>query len=259
MENRLQGKTAIVTGGAAGIGRATCELFAEQGAQVVVADLDNKNGKATAAAINKGGGAAIFVRTDIASENDIKRLTAKTLRQFGKLDILVNNAATFVLKGLDATLDDWNRSLSVNVIGTAIMSRYGSDAMKRNQGGKGSGAIVNIGSISGYVAQPEFIAYSASKAAIIQMSRNMAMDLAPYNIRVNTVCPGTIITQASENHCKKLGITLDDFRAECGPLHILNRCGEPREVAQAILFLASDEASFITATDLMVDGGLIGK
>ncbi|HEX6730927.1 MAG TPA: SDR family oxidoreductase, partial [Pyrinomonadaceae bacterium] len=121
--------------------------------------------------------------------------------------------------------------------------------------GFGGGAIVNLGSISSFVAQPSFVTYSSTKAAILQMTRNMAMDLAPFNIRVNCVCPGTILTRASEEHMAKVGMTKEEFIASEAPKHLLNRVGDPREVAYPILFLASDEASFITGTHLMVDGG----
>ena len=255
MANRIQNKIAIVTGGALGIGRATCELFAAEGARVVVADVAAEAGEATAAAIRAGGGEAVFVRCDVAHEDDIRYLVAATVAQFGGVDMLVNHAAAFVLKGLEATVEDWQRSLSVYVVGTALTSRYAAEEMKR----RGGGAIVNLGSISGFIAQPHFVAYSATKAAIIQMTRNMALDLAPFNIRVNCVCPGTILTSASERHCAQLGISLAEFMAEAGPQHMLNRVGQPREVANAILFLASDEASFITATHLMVDGGLTAQ
>lgn len=255
MSNRLKDKVAIVTGGGAGIGQATAVLFAEEGANVVIGDLDQASGDATQALIEAAGGQAIFVRADISREEDARKLTEEALRAFGRVDVLVNNAATFILKGLEATVEDWQRSLGVNVIGLALVSRYASEAMKQNDGGKGSGAIVNLGSMSSFIAQPHFISYSATKAAIIQMTRNMAMDLAPFNIRVNAACPGTIITQATENHRNQVGISLDEFKAMEGPKHLLNRVGHPREVAYPILFLASEEASFITGTHLMVDGG----
>ena len=174
---------------------------------------------------------------------------------YGRIDILVNNAAVFVLKGLEATPAEWHRSLDVNVIGTALVSRYAAAVMKKN----GAGAIVNLASISGFVAQPHFITYSATKAALVQMTRNMALDLAADNIRVNCVCPGTIRTAATDRHMAQTGMTEAQFIAEHAPLHLLNRVGAPREVAYAILFLASDEASFITAASLMVDGGYTAR
>ena len=255
MGSRLGGKVAIVTGGAAGIGRATCELLAEEGARVIVADVDAEGGEAVARALAVGGGHAAFVQTDIAQETDARRLTDETVARFGGVDVLVNNAAVFVLKGLDATVDDWSESLGVNVVGTALVTRYAAAAMKR----RGAGAIVNLGSISSFVAQPDFVAYSATKAALLQMTRNMALDLAPFGIRVNAVCPGTIVTQATERHRVQLGLSMDEFLAQEGPKHLLNRVGQPREVAEAILFLASDAASFITGTHLMVDGGYTAR
>src|SRR5262249_22892100 len=176
---------------------------------------------------------------------------AETTSRFGRIDILVNNAAAFVLKGLDATIDDWRRVLEVNVVGTALCSRYAAEEMRK----AGRGAIVNLGSISSFIAQPEFVTYSSTKAAILQMTRNMALDLGPSGIRVNCVCPGTILTRASCDHMQQAGLTLEEFVAEEGPKHILGRIGRPREVAYAMLFLASDEASFMTGTHLMVDGG----
>lgn len=251
MANRLQGKVAIVTGGSVGIGRATAILFAEEGAKVVVANPSEAAGEECVALIRDQGGDAIFVQTDISREEDAANVCDEAVRAFGQLNILVNNGAVFIFKGLDATVADWQKTLGVNVVGTALMSRFASEYMKQ----VGGGSIVNIGSISSFVAQPSFITYSATKAALVQMTRNMAMDLAPFNIRVNCVCPGTILTRASHEHMEKVGQTLDEFMAEQGPKHLLNRVGDPREVAYPILFLASDEASFITGTYLMVDGG----
>jgi NAD(P)-dependent dehydrogenase (short-subunit alcohol dehydrogenase family) len=251
MADRLKDKVAIVTGGAAGIGRATCELFAEEGARVVVADVEAEGGRAVAARIEADGGHALFVHADIARDADARRLAAATVARFGGVDVLVNNAAVFVLEGLDATVEDWQRSLGVNVVGTALVTRYASEAMKQ----RGQGAIVTLGSISSFVAQPDFATYSATKAALVQLTRNWAMDLAPHNIRVNAVCPGTILTEATERHRRATGVSMDAFLAAAGPKHLLNRVGRPREVAYAVLFLASDEASFITGAALMVDGG----
>jgi dihydroanticapsin dehydrogenase len=252
---RLKDKVAIVTGAASGIGAATAILFAQEGASVVVADVQAEAGEKIVSQIRDQGGKALFVKTDVSKEEEARRVSDGAVKAFGKLDILVNNAAAFVLKGLDATVDEWQRSLAVNVIGVALCSKYAAQAMKKT----GQGAIVNLGSISGFVAQPEFIAYSATKGALVQMTRNMAMDLAPFNIRVNCVCPGTILTPASYAHMAQAGVSLEQFLAEEGPKHLLNRVGEPREVAYAILFLASDEASFITGTHLMVDGGYTTK
>src|SRR5206468_12608660 len=156
---------------------------------------------------------------------------------------------------LEATPEDWHRSLDVNVIGTALCTRYAAECMKK----AGGGAIVNLGSISSFVAQPHFLTYSATKAALVHMTRCMALDLAPHNIRVNCVCPGTIRTAATDRHLAQTGTSEAEFLAEQAGLHLLGRVGQPREVANAILFLASDEASFITAASLLVDGGYLAR
>ena len=174
----------------------------------------------------------------------MQRAMGRTVAELGGIDILINNAAVFVLKGLEASVDEWHSSLDVNVIGTSLCTRYAAEAMKE----RGGGSIVNLSSISG-----------ATKAAIVNMTRCMATDLAEFGIRVNCVCPGTIRTAATDRHMEQTGTSEEEFLAEEAPLHILNRVGTPGEVAYAILFLASDEASFITATPLMVDGGYIAR
>jgi NAD(P)-dependent dehydrogenase (short-subunit alcohol dehydrogenase family) len=248
---RLADKVALITGAADGFGAATAERFAEEGAAVVLADIDEAGGLAVRDRILAAGGRAVFVRADISHEPDAAALAEAARREFGALHVLVNNAATFVLQGIDASAADWHRSLDVNVGGTALVTRAAVPLIVQS----GGGAIVNLGSISSFVAQPHFVTYSATKAAILQMTRNLALDLAPHGIRVNCVCPGTILTRASRDHMERTGTTLEQFIAAEAPRHLLNRVGSPREVAHAILFLASDEASFITGTHLMVDGG----
>ena len=248
---RLKDKVAIVTGAGSGIGEATALLFAEEGAHVVVADINQAGGEATLAQASARNGSAVFVNADISQEQGARDIVTTTVRAFGRVDILVNNAASFMQKGLEASPEEWRRSLDTNVIGTALVSRYAAEAM-RNTGG---GAIVNISSISAFVAQPGFVTYNAAKGAIVEMTRCMALDLAPAHIRVNTVCPGTILTPASRLHFERLGMTVEQFEEAEGAKTILRRVGRPREVAYAVLFLASDEASFITGAYLMVDGG----
>src|SRR6516165_2258366 len=250
---RLNGKTAVVTGGADGIGRATAELFAREGAAVVIADVNAEKGAAVARGITAGGGRAVFVETDVADEASIKRMVAQAVKDFGKIDILVNNAAIFVLKGIDATVEEWRQILDVNVIGVSLVSKHVVPEIRK----AGGGAIVNLGSISSFIAQPQSVTYNATKAAIATMTRCMALDLSPDNIRVNAVCPGTVWTQIVERLSGEQG--MDRKAADADPAWggacMLKRIADPSEIAKAILFLASDDASYMTAAHLMVDGG----
>jgi NAD(P)-dependent dehydrogenase (short-subunit alcohol dehydrogenase family) len=251
--HRLAGKVAIVTGGAEGIGKATCERFAREGASVVIADVNAEKGAQTARAIAEAGGEAFFIATDVAQEPSITNMVAQAVRKYGKIDILVNNAAIFVLKGIDATVEEWRRILDVNVIGAALVAKHVVPELRR----AGGGAIINLGSISSFIAQPQFVTYNATKAAIATMTRCMALDLAPDGIRVNAVCPGTIWTQIVERITREQG--MDRKQADADPgwggACMLKRIADPSEVAAAILFLASDDASYVTASHLMVDGG----
>jgi len=245
---RLKSKVAIITGAASGIGRATAELFAEEGAKVVVADINSAEGEQTVSNIRSKGGEARFVHADISKEEDAKRISEETVKAYGRIDILVNNAAAFVFKTLEeATVEDWQRALSVNIMGSALCTKYATEHMKK----VGGGAVVNVGSVHGFIGQPGYLPYAATKAALVQMSRNMANELGSYNIRVNTVCPGAVLTEHTLHRLKELGSTVEEMGAQ----HLLKRGSQPRESAAAILFMASEEASFVTGAFLMVDGG----
>jgi NAD(P)-dependent dehydrogenase (short-subunit alcohol dehydrogenase family) len=195
------------------------------------------------------------VVSDISKEEDARRISETAMSTFGGIDIVVNNAADFTTFSVeDATPAHWQRVLGVNVIGTAQVSKFAIPHMKAR-----GGSIVNVASMSGIIAQPNFATYNSSKGAVLTMTRCMALDLAPFRIRVNSVCPGCVYTSATEREWIRMGETKEQWSARQAPLHMLNRVGEGREVANAILFLASDEASFITAAELLVDGGYIAK
>src|SRR5215813_7397147 len=252
---RLQGKKAIVTGVGAGIGVAIATRFAEEGAQLVLADIQEAGGLETLRKVEALEATAVFVKADISQEESARRIADTAMQRFAAIDIVVNNAADFTQMNVEkAEVADWQRVLGVNVIGTALVAKFAIPHMKAR-----GGSIVNVASMSGLIGQPDFATYNASKGAVITMTKCMALDLAPHKIRVNSVCPGCILTSASYREIARLGVTFEQWRDTVAPMHMLNRLGEPREVANAVLFLASDEASFITATHLMVDGGYTGR
>jgi NAD(P)-dependent dehydrogenase (short-subunit alcohol dehydrogenase family) len=255
--NRLKGKVAVITGAGAGIGRATALLFAEEGATVVIAEREATTGRDAAKEITQQGGLALFLQTDVSDLNSVTQMAGEAVAAYGAIHILVNNAAVFVLRGIEATPEEWRQTLDVNVMGPALVAKAVVPAIR----GAGGGAIVNLGSISSFIAQPNYVTYNTTKAAILGMTRCMAMDLAKDNIRVNTICPGVVWTQIVERQATAMGLdrAAADIHPDWAGAQLIKRCADPREIAHAILFLASDEASFVTGAHLMVDGGYTAR
>ncbi len=245
----LKEKIAVITGGLGDLGYAVAQRLHEEGCKVVLVDLqaDQEN---KAAAIN-----AFFVRADISNEQAVSEACDLIAAKVGNVHILVNTAAYFVFKGVEATAEDWAKINAVNIGGTSLMAKYIVPQMREN----GGGSIINFSSVSGFVGQANFATYNATKFAIRGLTKCWAQDLAPDSIRVNTLCPGYIYTKAFINSCEKLGLNIEEENKRASAMHLLNRQGRVEEVASATAFLASDDASFITGSDLLVDGGYLAK
>jgi NAD(P)-dependent dehydrogenase (short-subunit alcohol dehydrogenase family) len=250
ISGRFMGRTALVTGGTDGIGRAIALELLREGANVVIAGLeaDKENGSKT---FLDEGFSPLIITGDLASEAFCKDLMKQSLQHLGRLDFLVNNAFSFVAKSLDATRQDWLRSFEVGPFAFALLTQLAAEPMKS----QGFGAIVNISSISCRIAQPNRWTYNAAKGAVAQLTRCSALDLAPFGIRVNSVSPGWIWTREVD---KAAGSDRAKYEPIWGKFHMLRRLGHPIEIAGPVLFLLSEDASFITGTDIPVDGGYNG-
>ena len=250
--NRFQDKVALVTGGAAGIGRAVAEEVLKEGAKVAFTDL-SRNGETAAAELRGIGPKVLFLSGDMADEEFCRNAVARTVEAFGRLDYLVNNAFAFTAKALDATTADWMRSFTTGPLAYARMVQHSAPAMKQG----GGGAVVNISSISAHIAQTNRWTYNAAKGAVAQLTRCQALDLAPFNIRVNSIDPGWIWTNETDKAANMDGGGRKKWDPIWGKYHMLRRMGLSVEVARPTLFLLSNDASFITGTTLMVDGGYL--
>jgi NAD(P)-dependent dehydrogenase (short-subunit alcohol dehydrogenase family) len=252
---RVDGKVAIVTGAASGIGRATALALAREGARVALADIDDATGSDASEEIQEGGGVALFQRTDVGSTDDVRELVQATVGRFGRLHILVNNAGVAIGGSVTAiSEEDWNRVLNVNLTSMWRGMHFAIPEMLKT----GGGSIVNTSSVQGSVGFDGWAGYAASKGGIDALTRQVAVEYAPKNIRVNAVIPGTIMTPMNERIVRE---SPDGAEIEAGwlAMHPVNRLGTPEEVANAIVWLASDESSFVTGECLRVDGGMIVK
>ena len=247
----LSGKRALITGGASGIGRATARLFAREGAAVCIADIDSAAGQGVADEIMQEVGRAIFVRCDVTSAVDCQRTVQLTVANLGGIDILFNNAGIIRRASVvDTSEEEWDRVMAVNVKSIFLLGKYAIPHMI-NAGG---GAVVNVSSGWGLVGGRDAASYCASKGAVVQLTRAMALDHGDDNIRVNCICPGDTVTHMLRNEAQQLGEAEDEFLAEAAD-RPLKRIGKPEDIAQAALYLVSDSAAFVTGTTLVVDGG----
>ncbi|MEI6381840.1 MAG: glucose 1-dehydrogenase [Cyanobacteriota bacterium ELA615] len=248
---KLKDKVAIITGSSKGIGKGVAEVFSREGAKVVLTASGSKEGELAAAEIRAAGGDAIFIKCDVSNEEEVKACIAKTVNTYGRLDILVNNAGIGTYKSvLDVTSEEWDKCLAVNLKGVFLCSKYSIPHMQSI----GKGVIINMSSVHAHATANGVAPYCASKGAITALTRNMAIDYGPI-IRVNSIAPGWILTPLIED----LFNSYDDpaaIRKKIEDRQVMKRIGTSQDVGQACAFLASDEASFITGTELFVDGGL---
>jgi dihydroanticapsin dehydrogenase len=245
----LKGKVALVTGGLGDLGHASILRLLEEGCLVASFDLKSD----TEGVLEKLG--VFHQAVDISQEKEVETACANIRSKIGLVNALVNCAARFVLKSVEATAEDWSDILSVNIVGTSLVTKHIVPQMKEC----GSGSIINFSSVSGFIGQANFATYNATKFAIRGLTKCWAQDLARYNIRVNTLCPGYIYTAAFVNSCAKLGLDLEEENRRAAAIHLLGRQGKPEEVAAAVAFLASDDSSFMTGSDMIVDGGYLAR
>lgn len=248
---RLEGKTAVVTGGADGIGHAIADAMTREGARVFVGDIDDAKGRAFVADLVQAGRKAEYLHCDVAEEKDIAALIAAAVEKTGRLDILVNNAA-IAIGGMpvhEMTDEQWHRLIAVNLTSVFRGCKYALPHMIRQK----SGSIINMASAQGHIGLDGWTAYAGAKGAVMSMTRQMAVEFGPHNVRINSISPGTINTPMNEKVIADLG---EQVARAWVKMHPIGRIGRPEEIAEAAVYLASDAAGFTTGIDLRVDGGL---
>jgi NAD(P)-dependent dehydrogenase (short-subunit alcohol dehydrogenase family) len=249
-----ESRVALVTGGAYGIGRGIAQEFARKGEGIVIADRDSERGAALESSIGATGGQVLFVHTDIRIESQIQALMARVLDVFGRIDVLCNNAGIERYRRAEEyTIEDWNAISETNLRGAFLCTKYAYPFLKRARG-----CIVNISSVQAFANEPQISAYAASKAGLLGLTRGMALDFAADGVRVNAVCPGAIQTGMMESFIKDQPDSEEAVKA-IGRTIPLGRVGQPEDIAQAVYFLASPAAAYITGGVLVVDGGLLSR
>ncbi len=247
---KLKDRVAVITGSASGIGRASANEFAKEGARVVIADINLDGARKTAEEIKSTGGAAIAIKTDVADPESVQALVSQTIASFGKIDVLFNNAAIEVNKTVeDTTIEDWNWQIAVNVNGVFLCSKFFMPYLRQSKG-----CIINMASVIGFFVEPGCAGYCTTKGAVIALTKAMAIDCGKYKVRVNCICPGYIDAGLAHEYFE-MQPNPAEARNVAGKLHALRRIGQPEEVARLALFLATDDASFMTGSSVVVSGG----
>lgn len=255
MVGKLDGKIAIVTGGAQGIGEGIAAVLVAEGARVVIADVNGVQAERTAAALRQRGGEVVSFRADVASEGDVRALMEFTLATYGRLDILVNNAGIGVYKTVEeATVEEFDRCIAVNLRGVFLCCKYAIPLLRA----AGGGAIVNIASVHAVQNVPGTAPYAASKGGVLALTRQMALDYGKDRIRINAVCPGWVLTPLTQGIFAASG-DAEGMLRRVAARQVLGRIGTPEDIGKAVLYLVSDDAAFVTGTALFVDGGLTAQ